>query len=162
MVAGGVDAGKHLEVLGEVGGAADGGHLLDLGGGDFLDRDLSLYFAFLNAAVGQDDGLECFGFGAQLDVADECLSFLNGNLLGKLFIAHESDAECVAAFWHFVYEEEAVEVGGGTIAGSFQYDVGKGDGFTCFFVGKDSFDGLSGERGGTQKEQEKGCDSFHW
>ena len=65
LVAGGVDSREYLEVLGKVGGAADGGHLLDLRGSDFLDRDLRLYFTFLDAAVGHDDGLEGFGLGAQ-------------------------------------------------------------------------------------------------
>ena len=88
LVAGGVDAGQYLEVLRQVGGAADGGHLLDLRGSDFLDRDLCLYLAFFDAVVGDNYILEHGGGAFKGDVACEGLSLGEGDAFGMLFVAH--------------------------------------------------------------------------
>ena len=161
LVAGGVDTRQDLEILGEVGGAADGRHLLDLGGGDFLDRDLGLNFAFFNSVVGYCDGAEELGGGFEGDVSDNGLSFGNGNAVRIVFVAGKVDFENVGAFVDFVDDEESVDVGGDGMTGAIEGDGGKGNGFTGFVVGECAFDGLGGERRETNCEDGKNDETFH-
>ena len=156
LVAGGVDAGEYLEVLSEVGGAADGGHLLDLRGGDFLDGNLCLYLAFLYTVVGDIDGTEGLALGFEGYVADESLAFFYGDGFGVFLIADEADAQGVGAFGHFVDEVEAIDVGGGAVACALEDDVGKGDDFARLAVGKGAFDGLRGQGEECCGEEEEG------
>ena len=161
LVAGGVDTRQDLEILGEVGGAADGRHLLDLGGGDFFDRYLGLNFAFFNSVVGYCDGAEELGGGFEGDVSDNGLAFGNGNAIGIVFVAGKVDFEDIGAFVDFVDDEESVDVGGDGMTGAIEGDGGKGNGFTGFVVGECAFDGLGGERRETNCEDGKNDETFH-
>ena len=145
----------------EVGGATDRGHLLDLRGSDFLNGDLSLYLAFLYAVVGDVDGTEGFALGFECYVADDNLSFLEGDGLGVFLIAYETDAQGVGAFGHFVDEVEAIDVGGGTVACALEDYVGKGDDFARLAVGKGAFDGLCRQGEECCGEEDEGYYAFH-
>ena len=138
LVAGGVDAWQHLHVLRQVGGAADGGHLLYLRGGDFLHADLRLHLAFFFFAVGDFDSTEQLCRGLEVDGLGDDAVLLEDNLLGVFLVAYVFDFEGVGAFLDFVDEEEAVDVGGAAVVGSVEDHVGKRDGLAVALVEEDS------------------------
>ena len=160
LVAGGVDAGQHLQVLCQVGLSADGGHLLYLRGGDFLDGHLCLHAAFLGAVACYHHVVEHGGGGLELDVESERLSFGEGDLFGVFLIADVAYAEQVGAVGYFGDDEESVEVGGGAVGGAVEHDVGEGYGLAGGVVVEHAFDGVlccGGQGGGGQQEQEYGA-----
>ncbi len=142
LVAGGVDAGKHLHVLGQVGGATDGWQLLNLRGGDLFDGNLGLCATLFHTVGGDIDGFEHLDGGLEADFDIERAATMDLYLLAIFLKAYGTDLERVFAIGHSREDEETVEVGGDTIAGVGQQDGAKGDSFAGSAAIHGAFDGV--------------------
>ena len=154
LVAGRVDAGQHLQVLRQVGLAADGGHLLDLRGGDFFDRHLRLHLAFAGLVGRDDDVLQAHLGGLEVYVARDGL-VLQDDGLAVFLIAYVFDLDGVAAVGDFVDDEIAVDVGRGPVLGAVEEDLREGNGLALLVVEQHALDDVLGREAHKAEKEEK-------